>query len=683
MLTALRTTIFLHLSFARQISRNPKFWVVISVDILLLIISLYCAYTLRFEGNVFQLEESHQFLAILPITIAVKIPVFYFWGLYRGMWRYTSTEDLFNILKATSIATLVLVVVFLYVNRFAGLSRSVFILDTIFTFILICAHRVSLRLLYSSSNGSSHLISAGNTPPKKRLLLIGAGDAAEKILRELKTNQNLPYIPVALLDDDPRKAGLKIHGVPVVGKVDDLKEHALVNRIDEVLISIASAKGRKIKRFVELCQEIPVAFKVIPGFGELIDGNISVKTIRDISYNDLLGREEVELEQGRIGEYLSGKTILVTGAGGSIGSELCRQILRFSPGKILLFDSSEENLYNIEMELLHECGFNDTVTFLGKVQDISLLNMLFEQYRPAVVFHAAAYKHVPLVERNPWQAIENNVFGTQLLIEASIIYKIRRFVLVSTDKAVRPTNVMGASKRLTELLVQAYNANTWDKTLSPAWERVLSKDYYEEIVDEDKPFHDTMFMAVRFGNVIGSSGSVIPLFKKQIERGGPVTVTHPEMTRYFMSIDEAAQLILQAGSMGKGREIFILKMGQPIKIDLMARELIRLAGKEPDSEIEIVYTGLREGEKLYEELITAGEDIVDTEHKKIMVLRGDSLCPCSILHKHFVQLAAFCSEHDAPAIKTKLHSIVPEYLPALEVQSVVKCPRSNAVELKN
>lgn len=683
MLLALRTIISPHLSFAKQMSRNLKLCIIVTVDILLLILSLYFAYTLRFEGNVLSSELYRQFLAILPISIAVKIPIFYFWGLYRGMWRYTSTGDLQNIFKATSIATLVLVVLFLYTNRFSGLSRSVFILDTIFTFLFICGHRVAIRYYFSKIDGFNGLVTKAVTPVKKRLLLIGAGDATEKILRELKTNHNLPYKPIALLDDNPQKSGLKIHGIPVVGQVDDLQEHVLRNSIDEVLISIASVKGQEMQRLVEICRKSTAPFKVIPGFGEILNGNISIKAIRDVAYNDLLGRDEVELEQDKIGDYLTGKMVLVTGAGGSIGSELCRQILLFEPENIILFDSSEENLYAIQMELFHKHGVKDTIAVLGKVQDSKLLNLVFKEHRPAVVFHAAAYKHVPLIEKNPWQAVNNNIFSTQLLMETSIAYGVDRFVLVSTDKAVRPTNVMGASKRITELLMQAYSSAKWDGTVSCVWQNMGKDGEPFSRFNEHTPVHNTKFMAVRFGNVLGSSGSVIPLFKRQIENGGPVTVTDKKVTRYFMSIEEASQLILQAGSMGSGGEIFILKMGEPIKIDQMARDLIRLAGKEPDSEIEIQYTGLRDGEKLYEELITDGEGIVDTGHKKIMVLRGDSSYPCSILHKHFDELASFCSGHDGPAIKAKLHHIIPEYLPDFEAQAVIRCPVSNTVAFKN
>jgi FlaA1/EpsC-like NDP-sugar epimerase len=354
---------------------------------------------------------------------------------------------------------------------------------------------------------------------------------------------------------------------------------------------------------------------------------------------------------------------LITGAGGSIGSELCRQVLRFSPGIIILYDCSEENLYTVQMELRHEHENVETITVLGKIQELQLLDRIFRQHKPSVVFHTAAYKHVPLVERNPWQAVENNIMATQLLLEASIIHGVERFVLVSTDKAVRPTNVMGASKRVTELLMQAYSRHCWDGTFSPAWLNAQSKDGTPLLEKSSMPTsHATRFMGVRFGNVLGSSGSVIPLFKRQIEKGGPVTVTHPEVTRYFMSAEEAAQLILQAGSMGDGGEIFILKMGESVKIADMARELIKLTGREPDSEIEIRFVGLRAGEKLYEELITEGEGIIDTHHDKIMVLRSGSATNCRPLYKNLEILSQKSKELDPREIKKTLQQIVPEYI---------------------
>ncbi len=448
----------------------------------------------------------------------------------------------------------------------------------------------------------------------------------------------------------------------MVGLVDDLEEHVRRTGAEEILIAISSITGSAMQRIVKLCRETGIPFKVLPGIGEIINGKVSMKSMRDISYSDLLGREEVRLEQDKIGSYLSDQIVLVTGAGGSIGSELCRQILRFSPKLMILFDAGEENLYSIQMELQHEHNFRSVVPVLGKVQDQGLLELVFKRYKPAVVFHAAAYKHVPLVENNPWQAINNNVFAAQLLIETSIVHGVHRFVLVSTDKAVRPTNVMGASKRLTELLMLAYGKGNWDGSFCPARARLGPAVGHLLPHGEKPPAHDTIFMAVRFGNVLGSSGSVIPLFKRQIEMGGPVTVTHPDITRYFMSIEEAAQLILQAGAMGQGGEIFILKMGEPIKIAQLARDLIKLAGREPDTEIKIKFIGLREGEKLYEELITEGEGIVETDHEKIMVLRGNGMT-CAKIYQGLERLQQKTKAHDGQGIKDALQQMIPEYTP--------------------
>jgi FlaA1/EpsC-like NDP-sugar epimerase len=635
---------------------------VLLIDIFLIVLAYYLAHVIRFADSLFD-EDVSFFSSPILLLVSVKVIVFYMLGLYRGMWRYTSYSDILNILKGTVTAAVIIIALLLYVNRFTGFSRSVFILDTLLTFFLISGHRVAIRYYYQNFDGSNVFFSKSFRTGKKKLLLVGAGDYAEKVLREIIENKDLPYEVVGLVDDDPKKTGLKIHGIPVFGLINDIAEHVRRSDAQEILIAIASISGPAMKRIAALCQLTEIPFKVLPGIGELIDGKVSVKTMRDISYADLLGREQVSLDQDEIGSYISDKVVLVTGAGGSIGSELVRQILRFSPKKLILWDSSEENLYTIQMQLIHEFAVTDALPVLGKVQDVKLLDQVFRTHHPAVVFHAAAYKHVPLLERNPWQAVNNNIFGSQLLIEAAVIYQVERFVLVSTDKAVRPTNVMGASKRLTELLVQSYGRMNWDKKFSKAWQKLHPQIERSTLFNDRFPIHNTRFVAVRFGNVIGSSGSVIPLFEKQIERGGPVTVTHPEITRYFMSIDEAAQLILQAGAMGRAAEIFILKMGRPVKIDHMARELIKLSGKEPDVEIEIKYTGLREGEKLYEELISQGEGIVDTHHKKIMVLRGDGFIPCSLFHEYMESLAENAKEHNGQAIKKTLKLIIPEYSP--------------------
>ena len=651
-----------HFKLIKNLVRNPKFWFVVSTDIILIILAHYLSYTIRFEG--FPPLRYNQFLDKLPLLVGIKIIVFYVFGLYRGMWRYTSMTDLLNIIKATVISSVIIIVLILYLSGFGNLSRSVFILDTLFTFLFISGHRVAIRYFYQNAPGSSLLSRMESSHDKKRMLLIGAGDAAEKVIREINDNSLMPYHLIGIVDDDPSKIGMKIHGIPVVGLAEDLEEHVKRFKAQELLIAIASATAQQMKRLVALCQGAAVPFKVIPGLGELIDGKVSVKAIRDISYKDLLGRKEARLDQRRIGSYLKGKTVLVTGAGGSIGSELCRQVMRFAPERIILFDVGEENLYAIQMELWHEHNMTNNVAILGKVQDPRLLDSVFKQYKPSVVFHAAAYKHVPLVENNPWEAVYNNVIASMLLMETSIVYGVERFVLVSTDKAVRPTNVMGASKRLTELLMLVYGQKNWDGNFCSS--RPGLKEEVNPVSNSDAVHgHNTIFLAVRFGNVLGSSGSVIPLFKRQIEMGGPVTVTHPDITRYFMSIEEATQLILQAGAMGEGREIFILKMGEPIQIAKMARDLIKLAGREPDTEIEIKYIGLREGEKLYEELITEGEGIVETGHEKIMVLHGEGTS-CEELNESLKHLVTKANELDGQGVKDVFKKLIPEYTPFTE-----------------
>lgn len=628
---------------------HKNFWIVLLIDISLIVAAHFLAYLVRFDWQI-SLEIS-RILGVLPFLIVTKIPIFYLFGLYRGMWRYTSTSDLINIFSAVAVSSGFIIMSVLYLNRFNGFSRSVFFMDGVFTFLFICMHRGTIRYLFQNTDLIPWIAQETGKTSKTRLLLIGAGAAGEKVIREIRDNANVPYEVVGLVDDDRKKHGLKIHGIPVVGGLDTLHECITRTRPKELLIAVASASAEQMQRIVDICQKSQTKFKVLPSMGEIIRGKLSVTSSRDIAYRDLLGRPAVHLDQKEIGSYLTDQTILVTGAGGSIGSELCRQIIRFKPKKIILLDAGEENLYKIQMELHHDHKFLDYVPILTKIKNKALLKAIFTEYAPSVVFHAAAYKHVPLVELNPWEAVFNNVFATKNLIEASIAYKVERFVLVSTDKAVRPTNVMGATKRVTELLMLAYD------------------NEQSTIVSSMKQKH-TAFMAVRFGNVLGSSGSVIPLFKHQIDKGGPVTVTDPEMTRYFMSIDEAAQLILQAGAMARGGEIFILKMGSPVKIVELAYGLIKLLGHEPEKSIKIEYTGLRPGEKLYEELITEGEGIVSTKHEKIMVLQGDGK-PKQEMERLLRRLARMAATHDAQGIKEVLQDIVPEYTPDLGTLSIV------------
>ena len=649
--------------------RNLKFYAILIADAAIFVMAFVGAYLLRFD---FTLEPVYraQILRLLPFLLPCKFFLFLFCGLYRGMWRYTSLNDLTRLAEASLLAMLVYIAVTLHIYGFEGVPRSVFFLDAILTFLMTGALRVGIRLHYThaSSNGIEipglfRFSGLKNLRPnRKSILLVGAGAAGEKMLREILGNHRLNYQAVGFLDDDRIKWGRSLHGLRVFGGVDIMPKVLERVKIDEVLIAIPSATGPQMRRIIEICKDCGASYRTLPEIGAIMDGKVSIKTLRDVQYEDLLRRPPVTLDTLEISRYLQGKRVLVTGAGGSIGSELCRQIIRFDPAELIMVEASEGNLYSIQMELQHELNFNRYRCILSRVQDRPLMDDVFSGYQPQLIFHAAAYKHVPMLEKNPWEAISNNVLGSRVVMDLAIKYGVERFVLVSTDKAVRPTNVMGASKRLAELILHSLHGN------------------------------GTRFMAVRFGNVIGSSGSVLPLFRRQLEQGGPITVTHPEVTRYFMTIPEAAQLILQAGGLGEGGEIFILEMGTPVKIAQMAEELVRLSGKEPGKDVEIIFTGLREGEKLYEELITQDEGIVTTKHEKILVLQHDGwngkknhIEFSKWLEGALKDLYQIGGTHDAQAIRTKLKEIIPEYVPELNSKCVLtmKCSKCNADKRSN
>lgn len=615
-------------------------YLMIFSDVLIFTLSIVISYLFRFE---FLLSPFYmqQIKTVLLWIIPLKVIVFVFSGVYRGMWRYTSIRDFWLLARACLLSTLLILAVILYMSGFKGYSRSIFFMDSVFTFLLVGGKLMLIRSYYSGFANPKIREELFQKVASRNVLIIGAGAAGEKILREIFENNQLHYRVIGFIDDDPHKKGRSIHGVPVLGNLGKITSIVQSEEIKEILIAIPSAKGDQIRNIVETCKDCDVSYKILPGMGELIDGRVSIKVLRDISYEDLLGRPPVKLDNTGIRGYLKGKTVLITGCGGSIGSELCRQVIKYQPNYLVLLDASEMNLFNIQMELQNEYSFHKCEAILGQVQNELLMEDIFKKYKPQIVFHAAAYKHVPMLERNPWEAVFNNIIGSRIVMEMSVKYHVERFVLVSTDKAVRPINVMGASKRVTELIMQSLQGQS------------------------------TLLMAVRFGNVIGSSGSVIPVFRRQIEKGGPVTVTHPEVNRYFMTIPESTQLVLQAAAMGKGGEIFILKMGTPVRIADMARDLIRLSGKEPDTDIKIIYTGLRDGEKLYEELITEGEDILPTGHEKIMVLRSNDHANGlnhlqSIrqkLNEDIEELVKYSLDHNAGTIKKKLREIVPEYTP--------------------
>ena len=615
---------------------NPNFYVLVLADMVMFVAAILLAYGTRFSLAIPQ-DQYQKILSLLPWLLAVKTVTFFLMGAYRGMWRYTSLPDIQRLLQASAAASALLIAGISLAIRFQGYPRSVFIADGIFTIFFCTSLRAGIRMFHAyrakrNGNGKS---SVENAAHRVRLLLIGAGDAADKIIREVQGHSRTPYEIVCCLDDDASKHHRSLMGVPICGPIAKLSLFAERFSAHEVLIAMPSVTGEHMREIVAVCEKAGLPFKTLPSLTALIDGNVTINDLRPVNFEDLLGRLPVKLDLAGIGHYLAGKIVAVTGAGGSIGSELCRQIIRFKPAALILIEGSEFNLYRMEMELRTELRFPHIFPVMGRVQDRTLIDRIFAHYRPQVVFHAAACKHVPMVELNPWEAVYNNVLGSHVVMDAAEQHGVERCVFISTDKAVRPTNVMGASKRAMEILLQT------------------------------RPPGRTRFMAVRFGNVVGSSGSAIPLFQSQIKAGGPVTVTHPEMTRYFMTIPEACQLVLQAGSLGEGGEIFILEMGTPVKIADMARDLIRLSGKEPDQDIKIVYTGLRPGEKLYEELITHGEGIVTTGHEKIMVLRRNG----ELTHRAealamLETLVQDAGAHDAARIKATLKHHIPEFVPS-------------------
>ena len=616
--------------------KNRNFWIMVLVDAVLIALSCYFAYYLRFDGAI---PPSHlvKFKQTIVWILPVKLFCFFSFDLYKGMWRYTSVHDLTNLVNACSTSSAIIVAVLLIAVRFVGFPRSVFIIDLLLTFLLVGGYRMTIRIFYARTAGQFRFpfLRVSNFE-MKRLLIIGAGDAGEKLIREIKENPGLNHDVVGLVDDDVSKLKHTIHGIPVLGTLNEMDEIARKNNVGEIIIAVPSASAGEMRRIVNFCETTGLPYKTIPGIGELIEGKVSVTALREVRYDDLLGREPVDLNTEQIGGYLTGKRVLVTGGAGSIGSGLCDQIARFKPERLIIVERNESGLYDMEMNFLS--GYPDLklIPVLGPIQNTRLMGRVFREHEPEVVFHAAAYKHVPMMEMHPWEAVFNNIVGSQTLLNFCMERAVDRCVVVSTDKAVRPTSVMGASKRVVEILTQIYAKECTCR-----------------------------FIAVRFGNVVGSAGSVVPLFRQQIERGGPVTVTHPEVTRYFMSIPEACGLILEAGAIGRGGEIFVLKMGTPIRIVDMAHDIIRLSGFKPDEDIEIKFVGLRAGEKLYEELITEGEDILKTEHEGIMVLNDQNTFSPGEMSLHLEMLTDLALAEDEKGIKEELKRILPEYSPQI------------------
>jgi FlaA1/EpsC-like NDP-sugar epimerase len=559
----------------------------ILIDIVLVGGAFTLAFLFRFDFGIPPAQLELLSILILPV-LAAKILIFYFAGLYRRMWRYASVRDFYTVLSAGILGTLavILIVFVIYQGAF---PRSVVALDGILTIVFIGGARFAVR-------GIRELrLKNILAPARKPVLIVGAGDTGDAILREMLRRPELDYHPVGLIDDDPEKQGQRIHGVKVLGRRQSLREMIKRYEIEEVIISMPTVSREVIRDIFFQCQEAGVKCKTLPGIYQIIGGTVRVEQIREVGIEDILGREPVKVELEKFAGYISGKAVLVTGAGGSIGSELCRQISRLEPEVLIGVDQGETSLFEIEQELLRERSFA-LKAVIADIANHARMEAILKDFRPSVIFHAAAYKHVPLMETNPIEAIQNNLLGTKRLAEMSIQCGTDRFVFISTDKAVEPVSVMGTSKALTEKLVLALAQGS-----------------------------QTKFMIVRFGNVLDSSGSVVPIFKRQIARGGPVTVTHPEMTRYFMTIPEAMQLVIQAGAMGQGGETFILNMGEPVSILELARNMIKLSGFEPERDIPIIFSGIRPGEKLAEKLYWDDEDVSPTEHEKILLVKNTKL----------------------------------------------------------
>jgi len=565
-----------------------RFVFFVVADAFLIFLSVYLAFVVRFEGIVPE-RYSLNVWGIIFLAWVITIPVFYFSKLYHFTWVYVSTEELVSLVKASGLSFLILTAVFFVLREhpiFSGFPRSTLFITYSFVFILCGTVRFAKRIYLQIIPGTKRA-------EKERVLIVGAGDAGEQLLRNILTSKNGPYLPIGFIDDSPAKQGILIHGLKVLGKISDIPQIAQKEKVESLIIAMASAGSKTIREAVEQGRAAGLRkIKIIPPINEIISGEakIGLADLRDVEMEDLLGREPVFLDQKSIESFIQDKVVLVTGAAGSIGSELCRQIVKFNPATLIMLDQDETGIFNISEELEDKLPKLNKISLVADIRDREKIGRIFQELHPQVVFHAAAYKHVPLMEKHPDEAIKNNVIGTKILAEAAIESGTENFILISTDKAVNPSSVMGASKRVGEMICQILNQK-----------------------------NNTKFVSVRFGNVLDSRGSVIPIFKEQIKRGGPVEITHPEMKRYFMVTSEACLLVLQAGTMGKGGEVFVLDMGSPIKILDLAKELIRLSGLEPDKDIPIVYTEPRPGEKLFEELLTAEEGTVATQNQKIFV----------------------------------------------------------------
>ena len=596
-------------------------------DVGAILLSSFLAIAMRYEFDLEMIPDYFimTIVRFLPFNILITIAIFYLFRLYSSLWAFAGENELQNLIVACFLSSAVNGVG-LYVARVEtkAVPDSYYFMYAFLLIAFIFASRFSYRFLRSRKHKMQ------NKKNATQVMIIGAGDAGNSIIKEIVTSNFSTMTVACIIDDNPEKWGRFIQGIKVAGGRDKILECADLYNVDEIFVAIPSASRQVIRDILEICKETECKLRVLPGIYQLVNGEVNVSKLRDVEVEDLLGRDPIKVDMDSILKYVSGKVVLVTGGGGSICSELCRQIASHKPKQLLIVDIYENNAYDIQQELLYKYPELNLVVLIASVRNTNRMNSIFEKYHPDIVYHAAAHKHVPLMETSPNEAVKNNVFGTWKTAQAAAFYGVKKFVMISTDKAVNPTNIMGASKRICEMIIQTFNKH-----------------------------YDTEFVAVRFGNVLGSNGSVIPLFKRQIAQGGPVTVTHPDIIRYFMTIPEAVSLVLQAGAYAKGGEIFVLDMGEPVKILDLAKNLIRLSGYKLDEDIKIEFTGLRPGEKLYEELLMDEEGLQDTANKMIHIGKPIELDEM----KFFAQLKALKEEskNESADIRQLIKEIVPTY----------------------
>ena len=614
-------------SMTDRMAMVQRIVLLVAMDIVSIFGAFFLGLWLRFDFQ-FEMIPDHYlqgFFVFTPIWCLLCLIVFACCSLYRSIWRFASVDELLRIIGAYLILGAAGGIFLLMGNH--QMPYSFYILGSVFS----CICTVGIRFVYRLARGLRNQFHAmSGSKGEERIMIIGAGEAGRTLANEIENSDYIASRVVCVIDDNPSKLHKRLCGVPIVGNRHDIPEAVKTYEVDRIVFAIPTAKPSVRKEILDICATTGCQVQVLPGIFQLVNGEIGINKLREVDPQDLLGRDPIKVNMDEIMHYISGKVVMVTGGGGSIGSELCRQIARANPKQLIILDIYENNAYDIQMELSRKCPDLDLVVLIGSVRNTARLDYVLSTYRPELVFHAAAHKHVPLMEDSPNEAIKNNVFGTYKMAQAAAKYGVKRFVLISTDKAVNPTNIMGASKRLCEMVVQMMNRES-----------------------------ETEFVAVRFGNVLGSNGSVIPLFKKQIEAGGPVTVTHPDIIRYFMTIPEAVSLVLQAGYYAKGGEIFVLDMGDPVKIDDMARNLIRLSGYEPDVDIKVEYTGLRPGEKLYEELLMKEEGMQDTANKLIHIGKPIEMDD-ELFKKQLAQLDA-AYRVESLEMKELVAQIVPTY----------------------